>query len=572
MVTKESVKDMLKYGERLTLECKKASNEVPKSVWETYSSFANTVGGDILLGVQENMEEEDSEKRFSIIGVTNANKIKKDFWNTLNSDKVNRNLLKDEDVQSFEIDNHTVVCIHVPEASYLDKPVFINGNLLKGSFKRNYEGDYHCHDDEVKEMLRDANEAGNDGMLIENYTMDDVDLATLAAYRQRFRIANADHVWNDIDDKEFLKMLGGYVVDRSTRKEGLTMAGLLMFGKGAPIRERFDNLRMDYIDKTNIVGNSRWSDRLTYDGRWENNLYNFFIIVSRKLTFDLKRPFRLEGMSRDDEPPTYKAIREALTNLIIHSDLMITGILKVVKEDQSFLFSNPGSLKIPVSDIYEGGNSKARNPRLQKMFRMIGFGDNAGSGFPTILNVWKDENWRKPVIYELPDLRQVELRLWMVSLLPKESSDALQKLFGNKYTVLPSDEQIILCTAYLEKSVNNTRLQTLLDKNVLEVAKMLTHLVTEKMLQKKPNGRWTTYEVNVSSFSPQNEHDAKDVGKDVGKELIALIMADEKITAIVAAEKLGLSSRQTERLFSELKKSGKIARVGGRKMGHWEVR
>lgn len=71
--------------------------------------------------------------------------------------------------------------------------------------------------------------------------------------------------------------MGGYIVDRNTRREGLTLAGLLMFGKGLAIRERFDNIRMDYLDMTNLQPDSRWSDRLTYDGRWENNLYNFFM-------------------------------------------------------------------------------------------------------------------------------------------------------------------------------------------------------------------------------------------------------------------------------------------------------
>ena len=33
-------------------ECKKAKNKVLKSVWDTYSSFANTLGDDILLGVE----------------------------------------------------------------------------------------------------------------------------------------------------------------------------------------------------------------------------------------------------------------------------------------------------------------------------------------------------------------------------------------------------------------------------------------------------------------------------------------------------------------------------------------
>ena len=100
-----------------------------------------------------------------------------------------------------------------------------------------------------------------------------------------------------------------------------------MFGKGLAVRERFGNIRMDYIDESNLLPGSRWSDRLTYDGMWENNLYNFMRQVMPKLVSGLRRPFRLEGMVRIDDTPVHKAIREAVVNMIIHSDYMITGVL-----------------------------------------------------------------------------------------------------------------------------------------------------------------------------------------------------------------------------------------------------
>ena len=42
----------------------------------------------------------------------------------------------------------------------------------------------------------------------------------------------------------------------------------------------------------------------------------------------------------------------------------------------SFEFTNLGILKLPVEDIYRGGNSKSRNPHIQIMLRMIGFNEN----------------------------------------------------------------------------------------------------------------------------------------------------------------------------------------------------
>lgn len=487
---------LLQVGERITFECKKAEGQLPKSVWETYSSFANTIGGTILLGIKENRDEPDIEKRFEITGVSNPYKMKKELFDTLNSNKVNRNILTDDDVEILRYDGCDLLCIRVPQADYRQRPIFINGNMMNGSFKRNYEGDYHCTEEDVKAMIRDANDSGNDSVLMENYTMEDIDASTLAAYRNRFRTANPDHVWNDYSDKDFLLNMGGYIVDRNTRREGLTLAGLLMFGKGLSVRERFDNIRMDYLDMTNLQPDSRWSDRLTYDGRWENNLYNFFIRVQSKLVSDLKRPFRLDGLERIDDTSVHKAIREALTNLVIHSDYMVTGVLKVEKHDDCFVFSNPGTLKIPVMDIYAGGNSKARNPNMQSMLRMIGFGDNIGSGFPAILNAWRKENWRKPFLVERPELHLVELTLSMVSLIPEECHAALSDMYGINYTRLDKVYQLVLATAFTEGCISNNRIQQLLGKNPLEAGQILYYLVDKGMLVSNNKRRWASYSIN----------------------------------------------------------------------------
>ena len=45
------------------------------------------------------------------------------------------------------------------------------------------------------------------------------------------------------------------------------------------------------------------------------------------------------------------------------------------------------------------------------MFRMIGYGENLGSGFPLILNAWNEKHWIKPELLEQPELMQVKLTL-----------------------------------------------------------------------------------------------------------------------------------------------------------------
>ncbi len=417
----QELKQLIYQGEKVDIECKKAENSVPKSAYESYSAFANTNGGYIIFGVKEDKTKTNPEERFIIQGIDNPEKQKEDFWNTINGSKVNVNILKDENVYVVEEDGISLIVIHVPRADFNMRPVYIGENPYKGTFKRNHEGDYHATEHEVRGMIRDQNPEGNDNMIIEYYTMDDIDKETLRKYRQIFEIRNDGHVWNSLDDKAFLEKLGGYRKDRRTGIEGLTLAGLMMFGTGQAIREKFDNVFMDYRNESEVTSDIRWNDRITYDGTWENNLFNFFTKVTPKLTEDLKKPFKLEGIQRIDETPVHKAVREAFVNLIIHADyLMDAGVLKVIKRSDEFEFTNPGILKLPLEDIYRGGNSKSRNPHMQTMLRLVGFGDNAGSGFPTILDAWEKEGWVKPKLMEDTNLNQVTLLLKMVGDVEKQ--------------------------------------------------------------------------------------------------------------------------------------------------------
>ena len=79
----QELKELIYQGEKVDIECKKAEKNVPKSAYESYSAFANTKGGYIILGVREDKTKTDPKKRFIIQGIEDAPKQKEDFWNTL---------------------------------------------------------------------------------------------------------------------------------------------------------------------------------------------------------------------------------------------------------------------------------------------------------------------------------------------------------------------------------------------------------------------------------------------------------------------------------------------------------
>jgi predicted HTH transcriptional regulator len=72
---------------------------------------------------------------------------------------------------------------------------------------------------------------------------------------------------------------------------------------------------------------------------------------------------------------------------------------------------------------------------MQIMLRLVGFGDNAGSGFPTILEVWKSEGWIEPLLIEDTNLNQVTFVLKM----EKESDEELAEKSADSKNMNRSD-------------------------------------------------------------------------------------------------------------------------------------
>lgn len=168
----------------------------------------------------------------------------------------------------------------------------------------------------------------------------------------------------------------------------------------------------------------------------------------------MPRPFKMEGVVRRDDSLQHKAVREAVTNMIIHADFMVNGLLRIEKYDDRIVLTNPGLLKLPLEQIYHGGESKARNQRMQNMFRMIGYGENLGSGFPLILNAWNEKHWMKPELLEQTELMQVKLTLYIQNNVASGSSnDPI-----NDPINLTERQKLILQTFSEEKSLSRERL------------------------------------------------------------------------------------------------------------------
>ena len=92
----DTLEFLQEYQEDNRIEAKRAQGGLPHSRWETYSAFANTLGGVILLGVAEDKED----KSLYSVPLFDPRKLVEEFWAMVNDpDIVSANILQREDVQ-----------------------------------------------------------------------------------------------------------------------------------------------------------------------------------------------------------------------------------------------------------------------------------------------------------------------------------------------------------------------------------------------------------------------------------------------------------------------------------------
>ena len=490
--------------ESRVLECKLANGKngkgaLPIDFWESYSAMANSCGGLVLLGVRE------KNGVFTPEGIEDIERVKTDLFNTLNNpQKVSCNLLNDNDVYAEEVDGKNILFIEIPQANRKQRPVYINNNPLTGTYIRLHEGDRKCTSEQVKSMLAEQTTDTLDDRIFEGYTIDDLDKASIQIYRKMLADSKPSHVWLELDDFDFITALKGWKKDRKTKIEGLTLAGILMFGKWSTIQEALPNYFIEYQE---ITEDNRWDDRLFPDGSWTGNLFEFYRKVYRKLIEDLKIPFQINQGIRKDDSPVHVALREALVNSLVHADYNGHSPIKITKQNGLFSFRNPGTMRVPISIAKVGGESDCRNKYLHQMFLMIGLGERAGSGLPKIISGWRSQHWSEPKLIENFEINNTILELGTNDFIPEETMSTIRGICGDKFDTLTKLDRIILATAADENIVSHERIKSLTMETTRSITLSLSKLVRLKFLNSDGVQKHKRY--FLPTYSPIRPDDAK---------------------------------------------------------------
>lgn len=412
--------------EWVDFEVKTARNEVPRDSWKTVSSFSNTSGGWIIFGVKK------SDKDYTIVGVANPQKMEHDFTSVLRTQKFNKPLTAT--CKKWSIDRKTILGFYIPQKSPRDKPIYFDNP--RNTFIRTASGDQRATQEEIDSFFRNASFEEKDKEL-SKYTLKDLDKHTIDRYRNLFSQLNPSHTYNSLPTEDFLHKIG------VIREGKATFGGLLLFGSVDVLQASLNNYRIEYLE---IPGTS-YEDattKYTYRISSEKNLFLTFFDISERLLQKIGVEYSVKGGFRDDDPPQVQAIREALVNLLMHTDYFSKGNARIRVFNDRYEFFNPGSLPKKIELILKEDYSQPRNPLIARAFRFIKLSENIGSGFTKMFTGWKK-------VYGIPPLVDGDFDQYKISFpnptikttnkpqLKPQISSTIKEILANNPTYTAED-------------------------------------------------------------------------------------------------------------------------------------
>lgn len=360
----EKIKELIKEGEGQTCEFKLATEGLPRNLFETVCAFLNTIGGYIILGVKDNSE---------IVGVNpqKVNEIKKEFTSICNNEELIKPTISLK-LNEIKIEGKIILYTYISPSETIE-------TYKKKVYIRNHEGDF-----DISNNFGLINKFYNHKLKIYDedriypYISIERDLRHDLFERVReladIHIGHKnEHPWLKMTDLELLKSANLYRIDEETGKEGVTLAGIMLFGKDLVIRQTNPRCRTDIIYRKDDL--DRYDDR----DMVETNLLDQY---KRLLNFISK--YTMDRFTLDDRYVRISSrdvfSREMVINSLMHRDYMDPHTSRIIIYEDKIICENPnafGSMKTVTVKDYK---PIQKNPTLSNFFREIGYADEMGSG------------------------------------------------------------------------------------------------------------------------------------------------------------------------------------------------
>lgn len=477
--------------EDIHLEYKTATWQLPKSFWETVSSFANTEGGLIVLGVKEDK----TNHQYEISGVDDFATVKQEIFNGNNNPNcISSPIINDSDVKIFECFGKTLIEVLIWPEQYNKRPL----KAKNIAYIRTDDGDRKATDDQLKYFIVE-HQREIDTRLLRNFDFDDLNNIDLREYEILLH-SNTNTQYRDLENLAF--NLGVFRRDRTSddKIKRLTEGGLLFFGKYNSITDRFPHFQLDYR-KYDHDGDTDWSDRVSSgDMNFpELNVFSFYNLVIPKLAAGIPDKYSQdESLTRGSYYSDLKiAAKEALVNVLMHAYYDGESSVVIIDKPSYLEFKNPGTMRVSEDSFLRGQESIIRNTQISTLFRKIGISEKAASGGPRILKAASRNHLLPPEITVDHQSNTTTIRIWKVdavTILSKDLEDDIERFIVNYVNQHNEFKFSNLYSATSGKFGSEAR-----------VRKRLNKLIDEDIIVSHGNGKSRTYGIKKTEEQKKTE-------------------------------------------------------------------
>jgi ATP-dependent DNA helicase RecG len=379
IVTLNLIKEILKQGEGLHCEFKKASSSLPNNLFETICAFLNTDGGYIFLGVNDDG---------CVLGVSSSavQHLKNNLVNLSNNpQKLDPSYLLSP--EEFDIDGKTIIIIQVPVSSQLHKT---SGQV----YLRREDGDYCVRGThQLAGVINRKLGLFTEQRAFAHFSIDDLQPELFDKAKRLMMMHNTHHPWARLQPEELLNIAGFYTIDSETGKRCLSLAAILMFGSDQLIQSVAPAYAFDCLLRRESV--DRYDDR----NQIRTNLIDAYDLMMNFVEKHLNDPFYLEGTQRISLRD--KIFREAVSNIIAHREYLHGSPGRLIIYKDKVILDNPCVFHYTGVITAENLVPSARNPVICQFMMQLGRFDRLGSG---VININKYlpfyANGAKPIFQE----------------------------------------------------------------------------------------------------------------------------------------------------------------------------
>jgi ATP-dependent DNA helicase RecG len=358
-MTISDIEKIINQGEGISIEFKKAKGKVPQSLYETVVSFANTRGGYILLGVDDDG---------TVLGIQPENKADflKNITTALNS-KDNINPVMYLNPSPIDYKGKTVIAIQVPASSQVHDHA---GRI----YIREYESDMDVTGNQhtIRGLFLKKGNIYTETHIYPGLKMSDMDESLFDKARHLIRSNRTDHPWLTVDNMQMMRDAVLYWNDYENSREGFSLAAALIFGKDLTIRNLLPAYKVEAMVR--IRNKDRWDDRLTL----RTNLIATYIQLKEFVNRHLPDKFYMEGDQRIDLRD--KIFREVIGNIIVHREYTDATATELIIEEDAVRTLNPNNPYFNGIMDLNNFNPHPKNPNIRKFFTTLGWADEIGSG------------------------------------------------------------------------------------------------------------------------------------------------------------------------------------------------